>query len=563
MMRHLMISVILLFSLPAASQLSWEQIPDFSDFIEEQALTHHFYSEIGFHNGELYLLFQQKQDPNTRRNYPAVIKYTGSGWEMVGNINKNADLHIYPRIFSFKGHLYMSFLSGRYKSEKIKLYRLDGSNWIDLKSPAPINLQFLKVVTNDDYIYFATVRRSNEDRISFYKYDGEVWSAMSDPTIPHVGNFDFDVNNDGQAVLSVIYSDTAEEAAGKGKVLHFAGNKWEQLGSNIYNSNVIIYTQIKYASDCMPYVIYDNSLLPALVAKYDGTNWDILPPFPHKTTRPSLIVNECVPYMNFTEFFPDEPGFRTNSFSYKLEDNAWQLVRLLPDTYNRRHLKTYSDGEYIYRYEYINEERYIIERHKFEDDLTNCLVTSQCNCEITEPIHGCTDPQFCEYDPNATCDDGSCLTLKPEEINCNDDCKLGDIEIWDDQSCECVFSESINGCTDPTALNFNPNANCSDGSCEYGDGVFFDINFPTNVFQDNSPNQVFSIQSDKEISVQSTHIYDIQGRIIYSSSNKQTGHNIDLWSPNSLVLSHGVYFYRVAINVNGKQIAYSGGILIH
>ena len=51
-------------------------------------------------------------------------------------------------------------------------------------------------------------------------------------------------------------------------------------------------------------------------------------------------------------------------------------------------------------------------------------------------IEGCTNPLATNYDPLATCDDGSCIT--------------------------CVY-----GCTDNTACNYDPLATCDDASCVY------------------------------------------------------------------------------------------------
>jgi len=51
------------------------------------------------------------------------------------------------------------------------------------------------------------------------------------------------------------------------------------------------------------------------------------------------------------------------------------------------------------------------------------------------PVEGCTDPTACNYDPQATIDDGTCS------------------------------GTCIDGCTDPTACNFNPDATEDDGSC--------------------------------------------------------------------------------------------------
>jgi len=71
------------------------------------------------------------------------------------------------------------------------------------------------------------------------------------------------------------------------------------------------------------------------------------------------------------------------------------------------------------------------------------------NVITTSPVYGCTDPTALNYDPLATCDDSSCIYM------------------------------NIYGCTDPTALNYNSLANIDDGSCTYCDltlDVFFTAN---------------------------------------------------------------------------------------
>ncbi len=89
-----------------------------------------------------------------------------------------------------------------------------------------------------------------------------------------------------------------------------------------------------------------------------------------------------------------------------------------------------------------------------------------CVCLVADPAFGCTDPSATNYNPNASCDDGSCVFDCPDPGTCNTDCTIGDVESWDADNCECVVTVvSIFGCINPNAENYDPNANCDDGSC--------------------------------------------------------------------------------------------------
>ncbi|MFT5801228.1 MAG: gliding motility-associated-like protein, partial [Nonlabens sp.] len=119
-----------------------------------------------------------------------------------------------------------------------------------------------------------------------------------------------------------------------------------------------------------------------------------------------------------------------------------------------------------------------------------------CSCNITPPVLGCTNPIANNFDPTATCDDGSCTFDCPDPGNCDDgncengeevwdgdicecivinvptpceddgDCTNG-FEVWDANTCTCNITPSVFGCTDPAANNFDPAATCDDGSCEF------------------------------------------------------------------------------------------------
>ena len=127
----------------------------------------------------------------------------------------------------------------------------------------------------------------------------------------------------------------------------------------------------------------------------------------------------------------------------------------------------------------------VAETYNFDyeiDNGPNCKVSGEISITVVEKpvILGCTDLIACNYDPNATEDDGSCdygdldcpEPCNPiygctdpnacnfdEDANCdNGSCDYGEIDC--PEPCNAIF-----GCTDPEASNYDPDANCDDGSC--------------------------------------------------------------------------------------------------
>jgi len=73
---------------------------------------------------------------------------------------------------------------------------------------------------------------------------------------------------------------------------------------------------------------------------------------------------------------------------------------------------------------------------------------------------GCTEPTACNFNSDATVDDGSCLFDDALGV-CGGDCDSDS-----DQNGVCDDAE-IPGCTNEEADNYNPSATQDDGSCEF------------------------------------------------------------------------------------------------
>ena len=84
-----------------------------------------------------------------------------------------------------------------------------------------------------------------------------------------------------------------------------------------------------------------------------------------------------------------------------------------------------------------------------------------CTSDDVE-IPGCTDAGACNYNPQATTDDGSCDFSSCSGCTDPEACNYNPESTEDDGSCE--FTSCV-GCTDVNACNYDASATIDDGSC--------------------------------------------------------------------------------------------------
>ncbi len=98
---------------------------------------------------------------------------------------------------------------------------------------------------------------------------------------------------------------------------------------------------------------------------------------------------------------------------------------------------------------------------------TRVLDIEESGCTLIPLQYGCTDVTACNYNPEANVDDDSCTFPEEEYLDCEGNC-LNDAD--NDGLCDEL---EVAGCTDPLACNFDPEATDDDGSCEFA-VEFFD-----------------------------------------------------------------------------------------
>ena len=108
----------------------------------------------------------------------------------------------------------------------------------------------------------------------------------------------------------------------------------------------------------------------------------------------------------------------------------------------------------------------------------NDSTDANCNCigQAVTIIPGCMNPLACNYNPQATVDNGTCI-LPGTPCNDNNPNTMNDSI---DANCNCVGTLIVPGCMNPASCNYNPLATVDDGSCL----------FPGALCDDGNPNTI-------------------------------------------------------------------------
>ena len=154
------------------------------------------------------------------------------------------------------------------------------------------------------------------------------------------------------------------------------------------------------------------------------------------------------------------------SITFVLEYNnsgTWTTVN--SNTHNptgANYSYTYTQGATVSANSFVDDGNYRVVLTSNYNNSASCTQTSAA-IQVTSGIFGCTDSTALNYDPNATCDDGSCVSCV---YGCTDPAAFNyhPAATCDDGSCVPV----VYGCTDSTAINYNAQANTDDGSCLFG-----------------------------------------------------------------------------------------------
>ena len=169
----------------------------------------------------------------------------------------------------------------------------------------------------------------------------------------------------------------------------------------------------------------------------------------------------------------------------------------------------------------------------------------EVNVIVGESISGCTDEEACNFNVDATLDDDSCI-YSLVGYDCDGNCLDGYIDI----NGECIFG--VSGCTDPDAFNYDENANIDDGSCEYNSSIEEANNYFT-VFP-NPANDLINIEFHKSSEDINIIIFNTLGELVNKIHTGNVQNN-QIFSIKLDKLSPGIYVvHAIDQNTTIKQL---------
>lgn len=350
------------------------------------------------HNGVLHVAFKD----GTVDGRASLMKYENDEWVLINQAG-----------FSSEGFFGTDYLSLVFDEEnrpvvayrdlnddsKPSVMRFNGSSWeyLGAQGLTPGSVSYVSLaVTSEGELFLAFREAGLADKLSVMTFDGANWQYVGEEGFTtwdsSTAYIDIEANSEDEIFVAFqeeIYDDAAS-------VMTFNGDNWEYVGDSAFSGGSGSFQCLAMDSGDNLYVGYKDNANGGgcSVMKYDGSAWTQvgLPSFsPGSVSYVDIAVDGLDrPVVSFRDW---NSGSRTSVMRF--EDDGWVYMGdagFSSSSANHQSLATNEFGHLFVAYEVGD-----VEVHRFV-------------------VMGCNDPFACNFNIEATDDDGSCVTIETYEI---------------------------------------------------------------------------------------------------------------------------------------------------
>ncbi|MDC0204773.1 hypothetical protein OAJ65_03150, partial [Flavobacteriales bacterium] len=404
----------------------------------------------------------------------SVKKYINGFWQLVGQPfgqgNKDSEKGTLDLEFDHNNIPYIAFRDPNSNNDASLMY-FDGNNWNYFTSSISWSkAEYIDLEFDDNNFPLIAFNEAGQNKKGYVRrYNGNGWQSVGGNGGPNFSlsmaeYIDLEIHNNIPYVAFQDHNSTINSVT---VVYEDNNGSWVALGSENFSLSEATNVSFEFRSDGTPYVAFtdhqshNGQIMDKLTIMYNDNNSSVWLPVDGYNQSLGVVSNVDLKFNNTTAYV----AFVENNYGYKLsvisnDGTSWQNVGtslISPDRADFVSLAINQEGVSCVAYEDYN----IPYNTTVMNYMQNCITTSDSmainssgwnyvtvtdslGCTATDSVYvhidicGCTDPTALNYNPNATSDDSSCIAI-------------------------------IYGCTDSTALNYYAGSNLDDGSCLYCD----------------------------------------------------------------------------------------------
>lgn len=385
-------------------------------------------------------------------------------WTLVGDVYESTPTSHQSIAIDSQGKPFVAFKDGS-ELGKASVITLDNDVWVNVGT-AGFSMEGFSGTEHHQLIFdsndtpYLIFRDLNDDsKPSVMKYNGSTWEYVGSPSFTASSVSNTCLAMDSQGTLYAGFREAG--LADKCSVMKFDGGDWEYVGEPGFSTwdSQTAYISIATDPDDKVYVCYQEEAYgdgPSVLT-WTGTTWEYIgdPGFSDGSTSfPSMVIDEGgTIFVGYRDNFHDnkctvkkwdganwadvgDPGFSPGSVSYTSiqVDTQNRVSVAFRDWENssRTSVMRYADSSW----ELIGESGFSTQSANHQDLAVNAQGHLWVACEAGDvEVHrfvvaGCTDPFACNYEIDATDDDGSCVVLEVYEITGVTNPQAGTVETY-------------------------------------------------------------------------------------------------------------------------------------